>query len=148
MGRERERERGGENEGKNWVWSLVAHTHTHTHTHTHLSLLLLLLLFIQSHPQGSRSDDPSKLLDFKYGGFKSAKKAEAYIVPVTVTGTGALMPARRGHGWLSAWLNNTILNVAAPGERVKIVIHPAISTFGRSLDEVAAETRAAIKSAM
>jgi hypothetical protein len=58
------------------------------------------------------------------------------------------MPARRGTSWWSAWLNNTILNVPAPGERVKIIIHPAIPTHDLSVDEIAEQTRAAIGSAL
>lgn len=85
--------------------------------------------------EGSRSKD-GRLRPFKKGAFRLAAEQNLPILPVTVSGTGKIQPAK------------TILFF--PG-RAKMVIHPAIEVpEGQTHDvrELIQETRAAIASAL
>ena len=86
-------------------------------------------------PEGTRSLD-GQLLPFKKGAFHTAIEQQIPILPVTVTGTRQILPAKT----LSLF----------PG-RAKMVIHPAIETAGLShddLEELKLRTRDAIASAL
>ena len=84
-------------------------------------------------PEGTRSKD-KRLQGFKKGAFSVAVKAGAPVVPITLVGTGDVMPN------------------GAEGEmyagRVRIIVHPPIASKGRDADELAEEARAAIASAL
>lgn len=84
-------------------------------------------------PEGTRSKD-CVMHGFKKGAFSVAAKAGVDVVPMTILGTGALMPSGS--------------ESQLRGGRVKIVVHKAIPTKGRSADEVCDEARAIIASAM
>uniref|UniRef100_A0A803LME8 1-acyl-sn-glycerol-3-phosphate acyltransferase n=1 Tax=Chenopodium quinoa TaxID=63459 RepID=A0A803LME8_CHEQI len=62
-------------------------------------------------PEGTRSKD-GKLGAFKKGAFSVAAKTQVPVVPMTIIGTGSIMPAGK----------ETLLN---PGS-VKVVIHPCL----------------------
>eukprot|EP00878_Enallax_costatus_P018209 GHUV01019161.1.p2 GENE.GHUV01019161.1~~GHUV01019161.1.p2 ORF type:complete len:166 (+),score=32.63 GHUV01019161.1:1332-1829(+) len=84
-------------------------------------------------PEGTRS--PDKIMGgFKKGAFSVAVKAGVPIVPVTLVGTGDVMPAGRESQMY-----------AAP---VKIVVHPLIHTKGKDADKVCEEARKAVASAL
>lgn len=86
-------------------------------------------------PEGTRNPD-GKLLPFKKGAFHTAIEQQVPILPVTVSGTREVMPARS-------------LGVF-PG-KVKMVIHPAIETAGMSHDDLGSlreKTRSVIASAL
>jgi 1-acyl-sn-glycerol-3-phosphate acyltransferase len=86
-------------------------------------------------PEGTRSPD-GKLLPFKKGAFHTAIEQQVPILPVTVTGTRDVMPAKS-------------LGVF-PG-KVRMVIHPAIETVGLAHNDLGAlrqQTREAIASAL
>jgi 1-acyl-sn-glycerol-3-phosphate acyltransferase len=70
-------------------------------------------------PEGTRSRD-GKMGEFKPGSIKLATRAEAVIVPVTLSGTGALY-------------EETGLFRSGP---VAMTIHPPIPTTGLSRDEL------------
>jgi len=85
--------------------------------------------------EGTRSLD-GKLLPFKKGAFRLALEQQLPVLPVTVLGTRDILPAKSLRLF--------------PG-RGTMVIHPAIETAGRGLDETDAlleETRTAIASAL
>jgi len=65
-------------------------------------------------PEGTRSFDGA-LLEFKKGPFSMAKKANVPIVPVTIRGTGRLMPSKK----------EFFLFRNGPG--VEVVVHPPVS---------------------
>ncbi|CAL1169342.1 unnamed protein product [Cladocopium goreaui] len=65
-------------------------------------------------PEGTRSSD-GKLLKFKRGPVSIAKRAKVPIVPLTILGTGRLMPAKKEY---LLYQNNC---------GVKLVVHPMIS---------------------
>jgi 1-acyl-sn-glycerol-3-phosphate acyltransferase len=72
-------------------------------------------------PEGTRSKD-QVLQGFKKGAFSVAVKAGAPIVPITLIGTGAIMPSgREGQMY---------------GGDVTIVVHPPIESAGRDADKV------------
>lgn len=86
-------------------------------------------------PEGTRSRDGS-LGEFKKGVFIMAIKAEATIVPITITNSAAIQPPGR-YG-------------IRPG-RIRIVIHDPIETRGMTFDDrntLSRQTRAAIASAL
>jgi 1-acyl-sn-glycerol-3-phosphate acyltransferase len=62
-------------------------------------------------PEGTRSSD-GRMYGFKKGAFSVAAKAKVPVVPITLIGTGDLMPNKK-EGFLY------------PG-KVRVVIHPAI----------------------
>ncbi|GAX80248.1 hypothetical protein CEUSTIGMA_g7686.t1 [Chlamydomonas eustigma] len=80
-------------------------------------------------PEGTRSPD-CVMAGFKKGAFSVAVKAGVDVIPITLLGTGAMMPAGAE-------------GVLRPG-RVKIVVHPPIPTVGRDADEVCNEARSII----
>ncbi|KAG2482764.1 hypothetical protein HYH03_018304 [Edaphochlamys debaryana] len=84
-------------------------------------------------PEGTRSTD-CKLSGFKKGAFSVAAKAGVDVVPVTLIGTGALMPSGK----------ETSLR---PGS-VRIVVHKPIPSAGRDADALCDEARNAIASVL
>lgn len=86
-------------------------------------------------PEGTRSLD-GQLLPFKKGAFHTAIDQQIPILPVTVSGTKEILPAKTLRLF--------------PG-RVKMVIHPAIETTGLTLDDMESlkqKTRDVIASAL
>ncbi|KAL6539340.1 hypothetical protein OROHE_011111 [Orobanche hederae] len=75
-------------------------------------------------PEGTRSKD-GKLGPFKKGAFSVAAKTRVPVVPITLIGTGEIMPAG-----MEGKLN--------PGS-VKVVVHPSI--IGNNPDELCSEAR-------
>ncbi|PIN18518.1 1-acyl-sn-glycerol-3-phosphate acyltransferase [Handroanthus impetiginosus] len=75
-------------------------------------------------PEGTRSKD-GKLGPFKKGAFSVASKTGAPVVPITLIGTGEIMPAGR-EGRLN------------PGS-VKVIVHPAM--VGNKPDELCNKAR-------
>jgi len=71
---------------------------------------------------------------FKKGAFSIAKKAKVPIIPISLVGTGNLMPNGREF-------------LMFPGS-TKMVIHPRIETEGRDANELMTEARNAIASAL
>lgn len=71
-------------------------------------------------PEGTRSED-GRLLPFKKGVFVMAIKADAPIVPVSISGSGRIMPKGKF--------------AIHPG-RVRVTFHEAIETKGSSLDDL------------
>jgi 1-acyl-sn-glycerol-3-phosphate acyltransferase len=84
-------------------------------------------------PEGTRSPD-CVMAGFKKGAFSVAVKAGVDVVPITLLGTGVMMPSG-SEGLLK-------------GGRVKIVVHPPIKTTGRDADEVCSESREIIAKSM
>lgn len=84
-------------------------------------------------PEGTRSKD-LKLAGFKKGAFSVAQKAGVEVVPITLVGTGNLMPTGKE-------------SRLYPGG-VRIVVHPPIASKGKSADEVCALARKAVASAL
>jgi 1-acyl-sn-glycerol-3-phosphate acyltransferase len=66
-------------------------------------------------PEGTRSPDAT-LLPFKKGGFNLAIQAQVPVIPVAITGSGAIMPKH------SRWIR---------GGTIRVEFFPAISTAGR-----------------
>ena len=77
-------------------------------------------------PEGTRSKT-GKLAEFKKGAFTIATQARARIVPISILGTGDVMPAGK-EGTLS------------PG-KIKVIVHPAIDTKGKKTADVSEECR-------
>lgn len=89
-------------------------------------------------PEGTRSKN-GKLIEFKAGAFSMARRAGRAVVPVTVLGTGRMMPSGREYC------------VYRSGAGVRIVVHPPIPAEKvKSLgdDEISKLSRAAIASAL
>lgn len=84
-------------------------------------------------PEGTRSKD-KVMGGFKKGAFSVAVKAKAQVVPITLVGTGDVMPSGRESQMYPA--------------RVTIVVHPPIQTAGADADAVCDEARRAIASAL
>ncbi|BAT93866.1 hypothetical protein VIGAN_08041100 [Vigna angularis var. angularis] len=82
-------------------------------------------------PEGTRSKD-GKLGTFKKGAFSVAAKTNTPLVPITLIGTGQIMPAGK----------EGIVNVGS----VKVVIHKTI--FGKESDVLCKEARKAIESVL
>jgi len=92
-------------------------------------------------PEGTRTttwtegENPAPVMgSFKKGAFSIAKKAGVPIIPISLVGTGNLMP-------------NGKEGLLFPGS-TKMVIHPRIDTEGRNADDVLKEAREAIASAL
>lgn len=84
-------------------------------------------------PEGTRSKD-KVMGGFKKGAFSVAVKAKAPVVPITLVGTGDVMP-------------NGAEGQMYPG-RVTIVVHPPIQTAGADADAVCDAARHAVASAL
>ena len=87
-------------------------------------------------PEGTRSRDGS-LGAFKLGGFHLALGAGAQILPVTVAGTRAILPAKTGR--------------VVPGAIVRVTVHAPIDPAGYGSevgDPLVAAVRAAIGSGL
>ena len=80
-------------------------------------------------PEGTRSRD-GVMRDFKKGAFSIAVKAGVPVVPITLLGTGDLMP------------ETSELN---PGT-IRIIVHPPIHS--EDADDLLARSRAAVASAL
>jgi len=86
-------------------------------------------------PEGTRSAD-GRLLPFKKGAFRTAIDQQLPLLPVTVSGTRNILPARTLRLF--------------PG-KARMVIHPPIDTTGMTeeqVDELMQRTRAVIESAL
>lgn len=83
-------------------------------------------------PEGTRSDT-GEMGDFKKGAFSVAKKAKVSVVPITLVGTGALMP-------------NGKEGVLRPG-KVKMIVHPSIQP-DKDADEMCKEAQEVIASSL
>ncbi|KAI8468957.1 MAG: hypothetical protein J3K34DRAFT_425405 [Monoraphidium minutum] len=84
-------------------------------------------------PEGTRSKD-RVMGGFKKGAFSVAVKAKAPVVPITLIGTGDVMPSgREGEMY---------------GGHVTIVVHPPIPTAGADADAVCDAARRAVASAL
>jgi 1-acyl-sn-glycerol-3-phosphate acyltransferase len=87
-------------------------------------------------PEGTRSRDGS-LGEFRKGGFHLALQSGCRILPITVIGTRAVLPAKGAH--------------ITDGCRVRVVIHPPVDprAYGeQGRDELIARVRSAIASAL
>ncbi|GMH32465.1 hypothetical protein BSKO_00299 [Bryopsis sp. KO-2023] len=84
-------------------------------------------------PEGTRSSD-KKLQEFKKGAFSVAVKSGVDVVPVTLIGTGDLMPKGKE-------------SKLYPG-KIKVVVHPKIETKGADAQEVCDLARSEIASAL
>jgi len=83
-------------------------------------------------PEGTRSLD-GRLLSFKNGAFRLAVDQGLPLLPVTLVGTRNVLPTKSLRLF--------------PGA-IKMVIHPAIETAGKSAEQLIEESRAAITSGM
>jgi 1-acyl-sn-glycerol-3-phosphate acyltransferase len=83
-------------------------------------------------PEGTRSRD-GVMQVFKSGAFRIAVETKAPVVPVTLSGTATLLP--KGSAFPSV-------------TEVKIVVHPPISSEGKSVDAVLREASEAVASAL
>jgi len=89
-------------------------------------------------PEGTRSRD-GRLIEFKKGPFAMAKRGKTPIVPITINGTGRVMPSKREY----------LLYPSRPG--VQIIVHPMITAeeVQESSDqELIQRVRGTIESAM
>jgi len=87
-------------------------------------------------PEGTRSRDGS-LGAFKHGGFHLAAGAGAQILPVTVSGTRSILPAKGAR--------------VVPGAIVRVTVHPPIdpAAYGNDVsDSLVAAVRRSIESAL
>lgn len=87
-------------------------------------------------PEGTRSKDGS-VGAFKLGGFHLAVGAQARILPVTLSGTRAILPAKGAR--------------VVPGAKVRVTVHRSIdpADYGNSVDESLVDAvRSAIVSAL
>lgn len=76
-------------------------------------------------PEGTRTPD-GKVYEFKAGAFKLATRSKVEILPVAIIGTYEMLPKK---------------SLKFKPNHVKLVIHPAISSEGRSTQELATITR-------
>ena len=74
-------------------------------------------------PEGTRSVT-GKLKRFKKGAFRAAIATKVPVVPVTITGTREMMP------------NHAYVPLRYPPEPIKMNVHPAIDSKGRSDEEL------------
>lgn len=89
-------------------------------------------------PEGTRTRT-GRLRQFKRGAAAIAKKAQVGLVPITVQGTGDIMPAGRE------------LRLFPSPRGVRIIVHPVISVGEvrrKSAEELTEQTRATIGSAL
>ncbi|KAJ7538916.1 hypothetical protein O6H91_11G068400 [Diphasiastrum complanatum] len=82
-------------------------------------------------PEGTRSTD-GRMASFKKGAFVVASKGNVPVVPITLIGTGKLMP-------------NGMEGTLTPGE-VKVIIHPPIQ--GTNADVLCSQARAVIAASL
>lgn len=83
-------------------------------------------------PEGTRSSD-KKMADFKKGAFSVAVKAGAKVVPVTLIGTGDIMPnGKESHLY--------------PGS-ITVIVHPYLDAKGGNAQEICDKAREVIASA-
>jgi 1-acyl-sn-glycerol-3-phosphate acyltransferase len=82
-------------------------------------------------PEGTRSKD-GRMYPFKKGAFSVAAKAKVPVIPVTLVGTGDLMPNKKEY-------------LLYPG-KVKVVIHPSVQPS--NADDMMNEAYAAIASSL
>lgn len=82
-------------------------------------------------PEGTRSKD-GKMYPFKKGAFSVAVKAKVPVIPITLIGTGTMMPNKREY-------------LLFPG-RAEVIIHPAIQSG--DADEMMAQAYAAIAASL
>ena len=82
-------------------------------------------------PEGTRSKD-RRMYEFKKGAFSVAAKAKVPVVPITLLGTGDLMPNKREY-------------LLFPG-KVRMVVHPQIPPT--DADAMMAEAREVIASSL
>lgn len=82
-------------------------------------------------PEGTRSKD-GRMYPFKKGAFSVAAKAKVPVIPVTLVGTGDLMPNKKEY-------------LLYPG-KVKVVIHPAVQPSNG--DDMMKEAYASIASSL
>ncbi|GMH84413.1 hypothetical protein TrVE_jg5152 [Triparma verrucosa] len=87
-------------------------------------------------PEGTRSKT-GRLMPFKRGAFSMASKAGAEIVPLSIVGSERVMPV----GWVMPKVSSRSL-------KAKIVVHPPISSVGKTEEELTKEVRAAIVSGL
>lgn len=80
-------------------------------------------------PEGTRSAD-GRLGAFKKGAFTIATKAHVTLIPITILGSGDIMP-REGE--------------LHPGA-IRVIVHPAVNTSGKKTARVADECRDVIAS--
>lgn len=83
-------------------------------------------------PEGTRSKD-GVMQTFKSGAFRLAADTNAPVVPITLSGTATLLP--KGSAFPSV-------------TDVKIVVHPAIPSAGKSVDGLLQEAADAVASAL
>lgn len=84
-------------------------------------------------PEGTRSKD-KRMAPFKKGAFSVAVKTGVPVVPITLIGTGDVMPSgREGEMY--------------PGN-VKIIVHPMLESKGKSADDVMAKAQSVILSSL
>ena len=98
--------------------------------------LLQRNVWILFFPEGTRKIDGSTgpMGAFKVGAFKLALEQGVPIIPITISGARGLMPAR---GYPS-------LGFGDP----KLIVHPPVSTTGKSVEQLMAECYAIMASAL
>lgn len=80
-------------------------------------------LSVMVFPEGTRSKS-GRLSRFQLGAFRAAKAANVPIVPVTITGTQEIMPS---HAYVP---------LRYPKWPVRMTVHPAIDSIGRTVEEL------------
>lgn len=74
-------------------------------------------------PEGTRSES-GRLSRFQLGAFRAAKSANVPVVPVTITGTREMMPSY------------AYVPLRYPRWPIKLTVHPAIDSIGRTVEEL------------